>query len=59
MDADVAFAVARTRELVRRRPVADIEYPAAFSDPPGVFVMLTEFWALRGCIVIPYQVMPL
>lgn len=62
-DADGAFAVARARELVeaavRRKPVEEIVYPPAFAHPRGVFVTLTEFGELRGCIGIPYPVMPL
>ncbi len=62
-DADGAFAVARARTLieavVRRKPVEEIEYPPAFSAKRGVFVTLTEAGDLRGCIGIPYPVMPL
>lgn len=62
-DADGAFAVFRARELVeaavRRKPVEEIVYPPAFAPPRGVFVTLTEFGELRGCIGIPYPVMPL
>ncbi|HJJ99451.1 MAG TPA: TIGR00296 family protein [Methanocorpusculum sp.] len=63
MDADGAFAVARARELVeaavQQKPVKDIVYPPAFAVPRGVFVTLTEFGELRGCIGIAYPVMPL
>ena len=62
-DADGAFAVARARTLIEavvlRKPVEEIEYPPAFSAKRGVFVTLTEAGDLRGCIGIPYPVMPL
>ena len=62
-DTEGAFALSRARAVVeavvRRRPVAEIVYPAAFEAPRGVFVTLTEFGELRGCIGIPYPVMPL
>lgn len=63
-DVDGAFALERARTLieavVRRKPVEEeITYPPAFSAQRGVFVTLTEAGELRGCIGIPYPVMPL
>ena len=62
-DEEGRLAVERARELVesvvQRKPVADISYPPVFETPRGVFVTLTEFGDLRGCIGIPYPVMPL
>lgn len=62
-DEDGAFALARAGMLVeavvRRKPVEEIAYPPAFSAQRGVFVTLSEAGELRGCIGIPYPVMPL
>ena len=58
-----AFALRRARAVVeavvQRKPIETIAYPPAFEAPRGVFVTLTEFGDLRGCIGLPYPVLPL
>ncbi|MDR3102509.1 MAG: TIGR00296 family protein [Methanocalculaceae archaeon] len=60
-DTDGQFALARARALtevaVQQKPAAEIIYPPEFAVPRGVFVTLTKFGVLRGCMGVPYPVM--
>ena len=52
-------ARAFVQAAVTRSPLPPIGFPEIFSENRGVFVTLTEFGDLRGCIGYPYPVMPL
>jgi uncharacterized protein (TIGR00296 family) len=43
----------------RTKLMAPNDLPAIFNEKRGVFVTLTKFGALRGCIGFPYPVLPL
>ncbi len=57
------LAIRLARELlehvVAKKPKTDIRLTPVFSSKRGVFVTLTRDGDLRGCIGLPYPVMPL
>lgn len=60
-EGELALKAARAfvEAAVNRTKPAQIMFPQTFSKKRGVFVTLTEFGELRGCIGFPRPVMPL
>lgn len=60
-EGDMAIRAARAavEHVVARKPKPALHLTPVFSEKRGVFVTLTEHGALRGCIGLPYPVMPL
>ena len=52
-------ARAAVEHVVAKRPKPSMKLTPVFSEKRGVFVTLTEHGELRGCIGLPYPVMPL
>ena len=57
--AALALARQALEAAVREERFSPPSFPPVFSEKRGVFVTLTEHGELRGCIGLPYPVMPL
>jgi uncharacterized protein (TIGR00296 family) len=55
----VRSARAAIEHVVAKKPRAALKLTQVFSEKRGVFVTLTKKGMLRGCIGLPYPVMPL
>jgi uncharacterized protein len=55
----VRSARAAIEHVVAKKPRATLKLTPVFSEKRGVFVTLTKKGTLRGCIGLPYPVMPL
>lgn len=55
----VRSARAAIEHVVAKKPRAALKLTPVFSEKRGVFVTLTKKGMLRGCIGLPYPVMPL
>ena len=55
----VRSARAAIEHVVAKKPRATLKLTPVFSEKRGVFVTLTKKGSLRGCIGLPYPVMPL
>jgi len=55
----VRSARAAIEHIVAKKPRATLKLTPVFSEKRGVFVTLTKKGSLRGCIGLPYPVMPL
>jgi uncharacterized protein (TIGR00296 family) len=55
----IRAARAAVEHIVGKRPKTAMKLTPVFSEKRGVFVTLTEKGELRGCIGLPYPVMPL
>jgi uncharacterized protein len=55
----VRSARAAIEHVVAKKPEIHQKFPPVFSEKRGVFVTLTKNGTLRGCIGLPYPVMPL
>ncbi len=60
-EGNLAIRLARgaLEHAVGKRPMPDLKLTPVFSGKRGVFVTLTRDGDLRGCIGLPYPVMPL
>jgi uncharacterized protein (TIGR00296 family) len=55
----IRAARAAIEHVVGKKPKPAMKYTPVFSEKRGVFVTLTRNGELRGCIGLPYPVMPL
>jgi uncharacterized protein len=55
----VRSARAAIEQVVAKKPEVPLKLTRVFREKRGVFVTLTKNGALRGCIGLPYPVMPL